>query len=294
MYGRGTAVCGQRRGYLLTDDISVSHVAGVLLASPKKVSKRLGDHNVAIVNRSPHLMRADAAGKQAYLVLTVLHGVEQAVLVTATDGNGRKMTCVPVRFDADLYHAGVVFSGVLTASGKLILEDVLRVGQAHISSVGAIDRANILYHFVHEKHRADPFVQPFVVKCARFMATDICHNIGIWKEYEDPIRSVTLCSIKPGYPDMWHQVSKSQRRPTPIGPLPTFGKGRVRIVAQDAPDVYQVLDAPQGNLVVKSLADSRKLKKLTEGKPPGTEFVVDASWDANVNKWTYSNVDNNV
>jgi hypothetical protein len=297
MSGRSISLYGSRRGYLLTDGASVSDVAAMLDASPPKESRRMYENHVDMVNRNPHLIRANILGTQCYLVLYCLHGIEQAVLVEKQRGTtSRKMTCVPIRFDSDLHQTGVVFSGVIARDPYpcLILEDVVRIGGGHLSTAGAWDRAVILYDLLHEKHRADPFCQPFPVKCARFLTTDICESRSIWRNYPHQVGSLTLCSLVGGYPDLWlHEATHArnsaphQKRNNNRARPNSVVEKMITVMPMDAPDVYKVLDNPGGTLVVKSLADSKHMLEA-KIKSQGSAFEVQAKWDTLAMKWTLS------
>ena len=299
MSGRSISLYGSRRGYLLTDDASVSGVASILDTSPKKESRRMYENHADMINRNPHLIRANTAGTQCYLVLYCLHGIEQAILVEKQRGmTSRKMTCVPIRFDASLHKLEVVFSGVMASDPFpcLILEDVVRIGEGHVSSAGAMERANIPYNIVHEKHRADPFCQPFPVKCARFITTDICESRSIWRNYPHQVGSVTLCSMASGYPDFTLTASDRMEQSQPrVSPkrvkqdthASSVVEKYVKVMPMDAPDVYKVLGTSGGTLVVKSLADSKHMLEA-KIKSQGKEFEVKARWDVHTRKWTLS------
>lgn len=298
MSGRSISLYGSRRGYLLTDDASVSDVAAIIDSSPPKESRRMYENHVDMVNRNPHLIRANTAGAPCFLVLYCLHGIEQAIIVEKQRGmTSRKMTCVPIRFDSDLHKLSVVFSGVIARDPYpcLILEDVVRIGEGHVSSAGAMDRANILYNIVHEKHRADPFCQPFPVKCARFITTDICESRSIWRNYPHPVGSLSLCSMGCGYPDLMviekrerssHQKQENHRTQSHSN---NVIEKFIKVIPMDAPDVYKVLDNPGGTLVVKSLADSQHMLEAKK-KSQGNEFEVKAKWDFLTRKWTLSSI----
>lgn len=295
MSGRSISLYGCRRGYLLTDDASVSDVASIVDSSPPKESRRMYENHVDMVNRNPHLIRANTLGTQCFLVLYCLHGIEQAIIVEKQKGTtSRKMTCVPIRFDTDLHKMGVVFSGVIARDPYpcLILEDVVRVGEGHVSTAGALDRANMLYNILHEKHRADPFCQPFPVKCARFLSTDICASRSVWRSYPQQIGSLTLCSFMGGYPDLRVDESRQQsqyprRVHKEVQQSSNVIEKLVKVIPMDAPDVYKVLDIPGGTLVVKSLADSQHMLEA-KIKSQGNEFEVKAKWDMLTRKWTLS------
>lgn len=294
MSGRSVSLYGARRGYLLTDDASISDVASVVDSAPPKESRRMFENHVDMVNRNPHLLRGNTNGAQCFLVLSCLHGIEQAILVEKQRGSmSRKMTCVPIRFDSDLHQVGVVFSGVISREPYpcLVLEDVIQVGKGNVSTAGALDRAMMLYNIVHEKHRADPFCQPFPVKCARFLSTDMCDSRSIWRSYPHSVGSLTLCSMMAGYPDLRASEAShsSSRAPTlrNMAPANKVTEKYVKVIPMDAPDVYKVLDSPGGTLVVKSLADSQHMN-MAKIKSKGNEFEVKAKWDLLTRKWTLS------
>jgi len=295
MSGRSTAVCGTRRGYVLTDGAAMAHVARIITDSPKRGARRLGDREMDVANRSPHLLRADAAGAGVLLVLTVLNGVEQAVLVERR-GTGRTMTCVPVRFDAELYHETTVMSGALVRDPRptLVLEDVLRIGAGVVASASAAERAHMVHHLVHDRHAADLVLQPFVVQCARYMVPDASACRDAWRSLPYATRSVVFCPMSSQYPDMYcvlaadSKADRPETRPKHVKPpVRKLRQGNtVSVVPSDAPDVYSI-DGGTGTLVVKTLADSHSL--AATAKTHGhTAFNVPATYDRNTGRWIYS------
>lgn len=289
MSGRSVSICGSRRGFMLTDGSTVAQVSQVVTDSPKKMARRLGDREVDIINRSPHLVRADAAGSGVILVLMLLHGVEQAILVERR-GATRRMTCVPLRFDPELYSLTTVFSGSLvtcTDKPTLVLEDVLRIGDGVVAMAGAEQRAHVLFDIVHNQFVADPILQPFAVECSLYMVPDASACRDVWKRYPYPVRSVIFCPVAPQYPDVYHVLLEPTRKqPTrePVRPA-TSKDGVVIVVPGDAPDVYSVNGS---TLVVKTMVDSHKLAEKAK-RGGGSPFKVQAKFDKNTGKWVFLN-----
>lgn len=287
MSGRSALICGSRRGYLLTDGAAVAQVADLLDASPKKPARRLHDRGVDIINRRPHLARADASGSGVLLVLTVLNGVQQSVLVERR-GATRRMTCVPLRFDDELFRIGTVFSGSLVRDPPvLILEDVLRLGAGVVEGAGAEERAGMLHSIVHDRFVADLVLQPFAVQCARYMAPHASACRDVWKTFPYPVRSVTFCPLAPGYPDLFSLLqggggdtaaAASAKKTVP--PM----DGRVSVVPGDAPDVYRVQGG--GTLVVRTLHDSHVIAALAR-KGGHAPFQVRAEFDKHIGRWIF-------
>jgi len=286
MSGKSVGVLGSKRGYLLTDEIVVRGVAELLDRAANHSGIRLTPQSLARANRFPHTLRANAAGAPHFLVLTKINGIEQAVLVDRPRNNApRRMTCVPLRFDPELHDMGVVFAAVLERGSRtLVLEDVLLIGEGHVESATATDRAELLYDIVHERLRADPVLQPFVVQCARHMVPDFAEARRVFRDYGYPVGSVTLCPDSVGHRDLWARP-ESARPSQHSDAQVTAGRKSVTVRAADLPDVYMVMDGP-GPLVVRTLADSEALRSLA-GSCRGKPFEVPAAWDATAGRWVY-------
>ena len=288
MSGKSVGILGSKRGYLLTDEIVVRGVAELLDQAANHSGIRLTPQSLARANRFPHTLRANATGAPHFLVLTKINGIEQAVLVDRPrDGAPRRMTCVPLRFDEELHELGIVFSAVLERGSRtLVLEDALLIGDGHVENATATDRAEVLYDIVHERHRADPVLQPFAVQCARHFAPDFGEARRVFRGYGYPVGSVTLCPDSVGHRDLWARPSRGvdQMPPKPPGNAHA-GRKSVTVRAADLPDVYMVMDGP-GPLIVRTLADSEAMRYLACANR-GKQFTVPAAWDATAGRWVF-------
>jgi hypothetical protein len=301
MSGKNVGVVGSRRGYLLTDEIAVRHVASLLDAAPPHSGCGANERTIAAANRYPYTLRANAAGMPCRLVLTLINGVPQAVLVDRMHGREkRRMTCVPVRFDECLHGPGVVASAVLTRDPDpvLVLEDVLYMAGGRTENATAAERAEVLYDLVHERHRADPVLQPFKVQCARHLAPDIVEARQTWKAYGHPVTSFTLCPMNPGQRDVWIRSVVERRSGGPAldrSPPAPGGAGSVLVKASDLPDVFMVVGSDgavlpgAGPVIIRTLDDSEAVRKLSKSSA-GQAFRIPASWDRNSRRWTYCRV----
>jgi hypothetical protein len=284
MSGKSVGICGARRGYLLTDESATRAVAALLDAAPAHSGSAF---NATSAAKYPYTLRANAAGLPCSVVLTMVNSVPQCVVVDRPDRGGpRRMTCVPVRFDEDLYHGGTVISGVLVRQPEslMVLEDVLYLSGGRTENATAMERASVLYDIVHERHRADPVLQPFRVQCARHLVADGSECRKVYRGYGHAIGSFTLCPMNAGQRDMWHRVKRSAaERATPR--RTEARGGDVKVVAADIPDVYMVVDGG-GPLVVKTIEDSAYMArraKAAGGKP----FDAPARFDANARRWVF-------
>ena len=290
MSGKNVLVAGSRRGYLITDEILVREVAAVLDASPPHTGTAGSDRTIDAVNRHPYTLRANAAGKAFLLVLCRLNGVPACVLVDRAARPGvvkRQMTMVTLRFDERLYDEGLVATATLVrgADPVLVLEDVVRMGEGHVEGADALARAAMLYDVVHERHRADPVLQPFRLECARHLRPEMSSARDAWRAYGYPVGSFTLCPLNPGQRDVWIRAERAAR-PLPSGPK---ADNFVMVRASDMPDVYLVTASGEDDartLSVRTLDDSVALKKAA-ARAAGREFRVPASWDACARRWIF-------
>lgn len=288
MSGRNSGVVGSKRGYVLTDEAAKLSVAALLDASPPHSGRSFDEVAAA---KFPYTLRANARGLPCTLVLTVINGVEQSVLVDRQGGSGkRRMTCVPLRFDQDVFQMGVVASAVLLSNPEpiLVLEDILYMGGGTTESANAVHRAVALHDLVHERHRADPVLQPFKLQAARHLTADGSTAREIWRTYRCPIGSFTLCPLNIGQRDMWVRINNSDRAAAPPKPVQAdkaTKNGTVMVRAADMPDVYMV-EGSGGPLVVRSIADSAELRSASK-KNKDRAFSVAASWDAASRRYVY-------
>ena len=283
-------MCGAKRGYVLTDEMAVRQVAKIVDASPSHSGCGANPRNIAAANRHPYTLRANAAGSQVTLVVTTINGRHASVLVEKR-GDKRTMTCVPLRFDDALYAMDVVVSGAIVRFPEpiLVLEDVLFMG-GHSESATASERAAALYDLVHERHRADPVLEPFRVQCARHLAPNASVSRQIWKAYDYPIASFTLCPQNLGQRDVWIRGPRATEaaRITRTVPAPGSAVEDVTIRASDLPDVYMVVQPESSGapLVVKTIEDSARIRALARAAR-GSSFRVRARWDAMARRWTF-------
>jgi hypothetical protein len=292
MSGKSVSVCGAKRGYLLTDEMAIRHVAGIVDNSPPHSGCGANPRNIAAVNRFPYTLRANAAGSQATLVLTTINGLHASVLVEKR-GDKRTMTCVPLRFDEALYAMDVVVSGAIVKFPEpvFVLEDILFMG-GHSENATATDRAAALYDLVHERHRADPVLEPFKLQCARHLVPNASVSRQIWKAYDYPIGSFTLCPQNLGQRDIWIRPAKTaevSRDRTIRDAEASTGVQDVTIRASDLPDVYMVVkpeNTSSAPLIVKTIEDSARVRTLSKAAR-GALFGVRARWDPMTRRWTY-------
>lgn len=286
MSGKSVGVAGLRRGYLLTDESATRAVAALLDAAPAHSGCAF---NAAAASKYPYTLRANAAGMPCTVVLTLVNQVPQCVVVDRPKRDGpRRMTCVPIRFDEDLYHGGVVMSGVMVRQpdNLLVLEDVLYLGGGRTESANAMERAHALYDIVHERHRADPVLQPFRVQCARHLVADGSESRKAWRSYGYAVGSFTLCPMNSGQRDMWHRLRSAGPRAAPErAAAASPPQGSVRVTAADIPDVYMAEDGT-GPLVVKTIEDSAAMAKMARAAR-GRAFAAPAAYDANSRRWVF-------
>lgn len=291
MSGKSVSVCGAKRGYLLTDEMVIRHVAGLVDNSPPHSGCGATPHNIAAVNRFPYTLRANAAGSQATLVLTKINGRHASVLVEKR-GDKRSMTCVPLRFDDAMYSMDVVVSGTIVKFPEpvFVLEDVLFMG-GHCENATATDRAVAVYDLVHERHRADPVLEPFKLQCARHLVPNASVSRDIWKAYEYPIGSFTLCPQNLGQRDIWIRPPRATGVPRDTRTVREAGSGVVDVTirASDLPDVYIVVKPENSSaapMVVKTIEDSARIRAMSKAAR-GSTFGVRARWDPMARRWTY-------
>lgn len=289
MSGKSVSVCGAKRGYVLTDELAVRHVAGLVDNSPQHSGCGANPRNIAAVNRFPYTLRANAVGSQATLVLTKINDRHASVLVEKR-GDKRSMTCVPLRFDDAVYGMDVVVSGTIVKFPEptLILEDVLFMG-GHSENATATERAIALYDLVHERHRADPVLEPFKVQCARHLFPDASLSREIWKAYDHPVGSFTLCPQNLGQRDIWIRAPRAAQAMKAVVTRPSgTGVEEVTIRASDLPDVYMVVrpENCSAPLVVKTIGDSARIRNLSKAARGGA-FGVRARWDSMSRRWTF-------
>ena len=292
MSGKSVGVVGARRGYLLTDESATRTVAALLDAAPPHSGAAF---SAAAAAKYPYTLRANAAGAPVTLVLTTLSGVPQTVLVERPREGARRMTCVPIRFDDDLFSAGVVISGVLLRQPEplLVLEDVLYWGGGLTEHATAMQRAHALHDIVHERHRADAILQPFRVQCARHLLADGSESRSTWRAYGHAIGSFTLCPMNAGQRDMWVRLRPAPGRREPGRAGSTTDTRRapgvtvtgVTVTAADIPDVYMAADG-SGPIVVKTIEHSAELRRLSAASK-GRPFGVDAVYDGNARRWIF-------
>jgi hypothetical protein len=290
MSGKSVSVCGAKRGYFLTDEMAIRHVASIVDNSPPHSGCGANARNIAAVNRFPYTLRANAAGSQATLVLTRINGRQASVLVEKR-GDKRSMTCVPLRFDDSLYAMDVVVSGCIVKFPEpvFVLEDILFMG-GHSENATATDRATALYDLVHERHRADPVLEPFKIQCARHLIPDASVSRQIWKAYDYPIGSFTLCPQNLGQRDIWVRPPRTTEPARNVRVRePGSGVDTVTIRASDLPDVYMVVKPENSStapLVVRTIEDSARIRDLARAAR-GSSFCVRARWDSMARRWTY-------
>lgn len=290
MSGKSVSVCGAKRGYSLTDEMAIRHVAAIVDNSPPHSGCGANARSIAAVNRFPYTLRANAAGSQATLVLTRINGRQASVLVEKR-GDKRSMTCVPLRFDDALYAMDVVVSGCIVKFPEpvFVLEDILFMG-GHSENATATDRAVALYDLVHERHRADPVLEPFKIQCARHLIPDASLSRQIWKAYDYPIGSFTLCPQNLGQRDIWVRPPRATEPARNIRVRePGSGVDTVTIRASDLPDVYMVVKPENSStapLVVRTIEDSARIRDLAKAAR-GAPFGVRARWDSMARRWTY-------
>lgn len=284
MSGKNVGICGARRGYLLTDESATRAVAALLDAAPPHSGCAF---NASSAARYPYTLRANSAGVPCTIVLTVVNGVPQCVVVDRPKRDGpRRMTCVPLRFDEDLYLGGTVMAGVTIQQPErvLVIEDVLYLSGGRTENATAMERATVLYDIVHERHRADPVLQPFRVQCARHLVADGSEARHVYRNYGHAIGSFTLCPMNSGQRDMWHRVRQSSKAAT-APRRAEVRDGDVKVIAADIPDVYMVVDGG-GPLVVKTIEDSAYMARRAEAAG-GKAFDAPARFDANARRWVF-------
>lgn len=289
MSGKSVSVCGAKRGYVLTDEMAIRHVARIVDNSPPHSGCGANQRNIAAVNRFPYTLRANAAGSQAVLVLTTINSRHASVLVEKR-GDKRSMTCVPLRFDDGLYAMDVVVSGTIVKFPEpiFVLEDVLFMG-GHSENATATDRAAAMYDLIHERYRADPVLEPFKLQCARHLVPNASVSRQIWKSYDYVIGSFTLCPQNLGQKDIWIRPPRVTRDTMTIRESAASGVQDVTIRASDLPDVYMVVKPESSSsapLVVKTIEDSARIRLLSKSAR-GSSFVVRARWDSMARRWTY-------
>lgn len=285
MSGKSVGICGARRGYLLTDETATRAVAALLDAAPAHSG---GAFNATSAAKYPYTLRANAAGLPCTVVLTLINSVPQCVVVDRPTRDGpRRMTCVPLRFDEHLFRGGTVMAGVLVRQPEslLVIEDVLYLSGGRTENATAMERARVLYDIIHERHRADPVLQPFRVQCARHLVADGSEARQVYRNYGHAIGSFTLCPMNAGQRDMWHRVQKASRTAPPVKGRSSASASDVTVVAADIPDVYMVVDGG-GPLVIKTIEDSAYMSRRSKaagGKP----FAAPARFDANARRWVF-------
>jgi hypothetical protein len=286
MSGKSVGVGGSRRGYLLTDESAVREVAALLDAAPPHSGSAF---NAAAAAKYPYTLRANAAGIPCTVVLTTVNAVPQCVIVDKPNREGpRRMTCVPIRFDEYLHHGGTVMSAVLVQQPErlLVLEDVLYLCGGRTEDANALERANALHDIVHERHRADPVLQPFRVQCARHLVADGSESRKVFRAYGHAIGSFTLCPMNAGQRDMWHRLRSAPSTRRETGALKGRGRGTVTVLAADIPDVYMAEDG-SGPLVVRTIEDSADMLSRARAAG-GRAFDVPASYDENARRWVFT------
>lgn len=291
MSGKSTALCGTKRGYVLTDELAMRHVASLVDNSPAHSGCGANPRNVAAVNKFPYTLRANPVGAQVALVLTTINNRPASVMVEK-HGDKRCMTCVPLRFDDTLFQQDVVIACTLARFPEpvLVLEDILYMG-GHCENATAQERACALYDLVHERHRADPVLEPFKVQCARHLVPDASISRQVWKAYGYAIGSFTLCPQNLGQRDIWIRAPRPSRETVVLGSDQPglVGPEDIWVRASDLPDVYMIVHAAHDSsapLVVKTLEDSARVRQLSK-VARGDKFKVMARWDAMSRKYRF-------